>query len=167
MKHVHGLEVTIVQKGAFFLQTEWPAQPNITIRKHSWSSLSFRQFSWCILRKKRSTRLIKELATLATEKAPCWHSNETYLVVISNRTACISVFYKAKFRIFLFVGLCFFVPLCNFTLQFLSCMAFSVYEIVRVACLSRSWFAYAQLRDKQATRMTSYTLKALQKNLCS
>ena len=46
-------------------------------------------------------------------------------------------------------------------------MAFSVYEIVRVACLSRSWFAYAQLRDKQVTRMTSYTLKAMQKNLCS
>ena len=24
--------------------------------------------------------------------------------------------------------------------RFLSCMAFSVYEVVRVACLSRSWF---------------------------
>ena len=27
--------------------------------------------------------------------------------------------------------------------RFLSCMAFSVYKVVRVACLSRSWFVYA------------------------
>ena len=27
--------------------------------------------------------------------------------------------------------------------RFLSCMAFTVYEIVRVACQSRSWFVYA------------------------
>ena len=27
--------------------------------------------------------------------------------------------------------------------KFLSCMAFSVYEVVRVACLPRSWFVYS------------------------
>ena len=27
--------------------------------------------------------------------------------------------------------------------RFLSCMAFSVYEVIRVACLSRSWFGYS------------------------
>ena len=27
--------------------------------------------------------------------------------------------------------------------KFLSCMAFIVYEVIRVACLSRGWFAYA------------------------
>ena len=57
--------------------------------------------------------------------------------------------------------------LCRFTLRFLSYMALSVYEVVLVDCRSLSWFAYAQLRDKQATRITSYTLKAMQKNLCS
>ena len=35
--------------------------------------------------------------------------------------------------------------------RFLSCMAFSVYEVVLVACLSRSW-----LRDRQVTRATSW-----------
>ena len=29
------------------------------------------------------------------------------------------------------------------TLKFLSCMAFSVYEVIRVACLSRGWFVYS------------------------
>ena len=44
--------------------------------------------------------------------------------------------------------------------RFLSCMAFSVYEVIRVACQSRSWFVYSpwtgtnQLRDRQATRTT-------------
>ena len=62
----------------------------------------------------------------------------------------------------------FFVHLCSFTLQFLSCIAFSVYVVVLVDCLSLSWFVYAQLRLKQATRTTSYTLKTMQKrNLCS
>ena len=28
-------------------------------------------------------------------------------------------------------------------LRFLSCMAFSVYEVIRVACLSRGWFVYS------------------------
>ena len=54
-------------------------------------------------------------------------------------------------------------------------MAFSVNEVVRVACLSRSWFVYApgvyktnQLLDWQATRTTSLTLKAMQESyLCS
>ena len=31
-----------------------------------------------------------------------------------------------------------------FEQRFLSCMAFSVYEVVRVACLSRSWFVYVR-----------------------
>ena len=62
----------------------------------------------------------------------------------------------------------FFVHLCSFTLQFLSCIVFSVYVVVLVDCLSLSWFVYAQLRLKQATRSTSYTLKTMQKrNLCS
>ena len=91
-------------------------------------------------------------------------------VVLSNRTACILVFYKAKFGVFLLCWLVSFfcVRLCRFTLRFLSCIAFSVYEVVLVDCLSLSWFVYAQLRLKQATRTTSYTLKAMQKrNLCS
>ena len=48
-------------------------------------------------------------------------------------------------------------------------MAFSVYEVVRVAYQSRSWFVlYAQLRDRRATRTTSLILKAMQeRNLCS
>ena len=29
-------------------------------------------------------------------------------------------------------------------LRFLSCLAFSIYEVVRVACLSRTWFAHAR-----------------------
>ena len=42
--------------------------------------------------------------------------------------------------------------------RFLSCMAFSVYEVVRVACQSRGWFVYAlgykqtnSVLDRQAT----------------
>ena len=27
--------------------------------------------------------------------------------------------------------------------RFLFCMAFNVYEVIRVACLSRSWFVYS------------------------
>ena len=48
-------------------------------------------------------------------------------------------------------------------------MAFTVYEVVRVAYQSRSWFVlYAQLRDRRATRTTSLILKAMQeRNLCS
>ena len=91
-------------------------------------------------------------------------------VVLSNRTACILVFYKAKFRVFLLCWLVSFfcVRLCRFTLRFLPCIAFSVYEVVLVDCLSLSWFGYAQLRYKQAKRRTSQTLKAMQKrNLCS
>ena len=79
-------------------------------------------------------------------------------------------FTKRGLEFFFFVGLFvfFFVHLCSFTLQFLSCIAFSVYVVVLVDCLSLSWFVYAQLRLKQATRTTSYTLKAMQKrNLCS
>ena len=35
---------------------------------------------------------------------------------------------------------------------FLSCMAFSVYEVVRVACLSRSWLvSYPQIKTDYAT----------------
>ena len=63
--------------------------------------------------------------------------------------------------------------------RFLSYMAFSVYEVIRVSCLSRSWFVYGphvvcfvytnQLRDREDTRMPSLTLKAMQgrRNLCS
>ena len=58
--------------------------------------------------------------------------------------------------------------------RFLSCMAFSVYEVIRVACQSRSWFVYSprtgtnQLRDWRAKRITSWTLIAMQeRNLCS
>ena len=43
-------------------------------------------------------------------------------------------------------------------------MAFTVYEVVRVAYQSRSWFVlYAQLRDRRATRTTSLILKAMQR----
>ena len=36
--------------------------------------------------------------------------------------------------------------------RFLSCMAFSVYEVVRVACLSRSWLvSYPQIKTDNAT----------------
>ena len=59
--------------------------------------------------------------------------------------------------------------------RFLYDTAFSVYEVVRVACLSRSWFVYSpgsyntnQLRDWQATWTTLLTLKAMQeRNHCS
>ena len=48
-------------------------------------------------------------------------------------------------------------------------MAFTVYEVVRVAYQSRSWFVlYAQLRDRRATPTTSLMLKAMQeRSLCS
>ena len=55
-------------------------------------------------------------------------------------------------------------------------MAFSVYEVIRVSCLLHSWFVCAPGRkqtndtrmDRQDTRMTSLTLKAIQeRNLCS
>ena len=44
-------------------------------------------------------------------------------------------------------------------------MAFSINEVVRVACQSRSWL---NLCDQQATHTTSLTLKTMQeRNLCS
>ena len=60
--------------------------------------------------------------------------------------------------------------------RFLSCMAFTVFKVVRVACLSSSWFVYAPREafltflpgrknkprcDWQATRTTLLTLKAM------
>lgn len=60
--------------------------------------------------------------------------------------------------------------------RFLYCMAFTVFKVVRVACLSSSWFVYAPREafltflpgrknkpkcDWQATRTTLLTLKAM------
>ena len=56
--------------------------------------------------------------------------------------------------------------------KFLSCMAFSVNEVIRVSSvrvvgLFRSRSVLNQLRDRQDTRMTLLTLKAMQeRNLC-
>ena len=35
--------------------------------------------------------------------------------------------------------------------RFLSCMALSIYEVIRVACLPRSWFAYSQGVKRQTS----------------
>ena len=37
--------------------------------------------------------------------------------------------------------------------KFLSCMAFSVYEVDRVACLSRSWFVYFPWETSAVSRV--------------
>ena len=57
--------------------------------------------------------------------------------------------------------------------RFLSCIAFSVNKVIRVSCLSRSWFSTPRDLNKpttrtEDTRMTSFTLKAMQeRNFCS
>ena len=45
--------------------------------------------------------------------------------------------------------------------RFLSCMAFSVYEVVRVACQSRSWFVYASRETSAARKRNIMPLKYL------
>ena len=40
--------------------------------------------------------------------------------------------------------------------RFFSCMAFSVYEVIRVACLSRGWFVYNPCLFLTASNQTNY-----------
>ena len=40
--------------------------------------------------------------------------------------------------------------------RFFSCMAFSVYEVIRVACLSRGWFVYNPCLFLPASNQTNY-----------
>ena len=40
--------------------------------------------------------------------------------------------------------------------RFFSCMAFSVYEVIRVACLSRGWFVYNACLFLTASNQTNY-----------
>ena len=66
---------------------------------------------------------------------------------------------KTKFLCFT-LGRSFFrnQPLLPGEQRFFSCMAFSVYEVVQVACLSRSWFVYAkamQEKKNPARRVTT------------
>ena len=46
-----------------------------------------------------------------------------------------------KFRAFSDLDLLYVIFPCE--QRFLYCMAFIVYEVIRVACLSRSWFVYS------------------------
>ena len=70
------------------------------------------------------------------------HSNKTSLPVLWHGTICFSTFKKGR-------NYCWTLILVNFgsevpcARRFLSCMAFSVYEVIRGSCLSRSWFVYA------------------------
>ena len=47
----------------------------------------------------------------------------------------------------------------------LSCMAFSVYEVIRVSCLSRSWFVYVTRQTRNANDFVNAKTHAREKPL--